>query len=175
MQIMYETLKKNTSTQFVIHQDSITVTVCYSLGLHYCYSYSLLFFLQRIEFSQIMYLYICLLLIIQLSNSLSKASAISKPTFQTNTILHTNKENNLIFHTNHITPKPQLPSIQHLKHSDFNKLPCFSPTMLLQKLPKLVIKLFVSRKTNQAGKRFGFVTIHSNLSDKTLLEYLNDI
>jgi RNA recognition motif-containing protein len=35
--------------------------------------------------------------------------------------------------------------------------------------------LFVSRKTNQAGKRFGFVTIHSNLSDKTLLECLNDI
>ena len=63
-------------------------------------------------------------------------------------------------------PQPQLPSIQHLKQSDFNKLPCFSPTMLLRKLPKLVIKLFVSRKTNQAGKRFGFVTIHSNLSDK---------
>jgi hypothetical protein len=38
--------------------------------------------------------------------------------------------------------------------------------MLLRKLPKLVIKFFVSRKTNQAGKRFGFVTIHSNLSDK---------
>jgi hypothetical protein len=36
-------------------------------------------------------------------------------------------------------------------------------------------RLFISRKRTKAGKRFGFVTIASNFSDKVLTECMNDL
>ncbi|KAJ6854519.1 hypothetical protein NC651_039444 [Populus alba x Populus x berolinensis] len=86
-------------------------------------------------------------------------------------------------------PQPQLPSItlntQTLTNYHGFHLQCYFENFpswvdyhkLKDRFRKQgkVIKLFVSRKTNQAGKHFGFITILSNLSNKTLLECLNDI
>jgi hypothetical protein len=113
----------------------------------------------------------------------------TQPTFQANKIpSHKHrKQPDLPYKPHH--PQSQLPSItlntQTLTNYHGFHLQCyfenFPSWVDYQKLKDRfrkqgkVIKLFVSRKTNQAGKRFGFVTIQSNLSDKTPLECLNDI
>ncbi|KAJ6879840.1 hypothetical protein NC652_033231 [Populus alba x Populus x berolinensis] len=113
----------------------------------------------------------------------------TQPPFQTNLIPSHKHKNELDLTYKPYYPQPQLPSITLNNQTSTNyrdfQLQCYFDNFpswvdyhklkgCFRKQGK-VIKLFVSRKTNQAGKHFGFVTILSNLSDKTLLECLNDI
>lgn len=121
-----------------------------------------------------------------------EGKALSKkaqPSFQTNLIPSHKHKKELDLPYKPYYPQSQLPSITlntqtSTNYRDF-QLQCYFENFpswvdyhklkgCFRKQGK-VIKLFVSRKTNQAGKHFGFVTILSNLSDKTLLECLNDI